>query len=204
MGAKHIPGIPEQTEGAFHDTESRKNYQVLESAARDFQILKDRFFAINHWKDYCGKGSADFKVFDTDGVFVNRIPKTGDYIRIDIPGPGDLENKGYDWVKIMEVSDQYLLDNELESFTVVCYPSSPAKAADGKIAHFYSSASSSSFRIARGSDFISVGIYGRNEKPNFRKKNLLNKIRSFLISFGGFARFTKIEWKCVADSLLDF
>lgn len=204
MGAKHIPGIPDQTDGAFHDTESRKNYQVPGSAARDFQILKDRFFAINYWQDYCGKGSAEFKVFDSDGAFVSRIPKKGDHIRIDIPGPGDFENKGYDWVVITEVSDQYQQDYELESYTIVSYPSSSPKAGDGKIAHFYSSSSSSSFRIALGVDFISVGIYGRNEKPNFYKKNLLNKIRSFLISFGGFARFTKIEWKCVADSLLDF
>lgn len=204
MNPKPIPGIPKQIDGAFHDTESQKDYEIPGLAAKDFIVLKERLLSINNWKDYCGKASADFKVFTSEGEFSHRNPKTGDYIRIDIPGPGDFKSKGYDWVEITEMSDKYVDNDELESFLIISKPSRSPKSEDGQIAHFYSQESTASFRIARCTNFIRIGIYGRNEKPNFRKKNILNKIRNFLISFGGFSQLTKIEWKCVAESLIDF
>lgn len=204
MKPKIISGIPNHLEGAFHDTESQKDYDSPGLAAQDFIILKERLLSINHWKDYCGKASADFKVFTPDGEFSHKSPRTGDYIRIDIPGPGDVKNKGYDWVEITEMTDKYLDVDELESYLIISQPSKAPKNKNGQIAHFYSKDSTASFRIARGANFVRIGIYGRNEKPNFRKKNIFNKIRSFLISFGGFSQFTKIEWKCVAESLIDF
>lgn len=44
MKAKKIYGVPEQTKGAFHDTEDQKDFIVPEIAARKFNILKERFF----------------------------------------------------------------------------------------------------------------------------------------------------------------
>lgn len=73
----------------------------------------------------------------------------GDYICIDIPGPGNIEAKGYDWVQ--------------------CAPSiDPTQPGHTNIAHFYSEAATSTFMISGTEKCIYACIYGRNERPNFR------------------------------------
>ncbi|WP_312766244.1 hypothetical protein [Epilithonimonas sp.] len=203
MKAKKIPQVPEQIKGAFHDTESRKDFIMPEFASWRFDILKNRFFSINHWKDYCGSLSSEFKLYDASGSYVERKPKKGDFIRIDIPGPGDVRAKGYDWVEIVMIDDQAYND-EIERHIMICRPSKEPGSESDRIAHFYSAGSSSTFVISRGPDYIKVGIYGRNEVPNTTKTGILGKIRNFLVSLGGFARLTKIQWKSLADGLLEF
>lgn len=68
MKAKLISGIPEQTTGAYHDTESQKVYEESSLAAKNFVTLKERFFSVNSWRDYCGPGSADFRLFMLRGI----------------------------------------------------------------------------------------------------------------------------------------
>ncbi|SDG39093.1 hypothetical protein [Epilithonimonas hungarica] len=203
MKAKQIPGVPWQHSGAYHDTESIKKIVASDLLAQKFEILKERFFSINHWKDYCGKGSADFRLFDSGGSYIERIPQKGDFMRIDIPGPGDIEAKGYDWVEIVLVDD-HCSDDELERYLICCRPSKIPGSNTDHIAHFYSRESSSTFVISRGHDFIKTAVYGRNEIPNYKKTGFWGRIRNFLISTGGYTRITKMQWKSYTDGLLDF
>jgi hypothetical protein len=46
----------------------------------------------------------------------------GDFIRIDIPGPGTLE-ASFDWVKITDISDQHAKEDEFENISINCCPS---------------------------------------------------------------------------------
>lgn len=203
MEAKQIPGVPVQKKGAFHDTESKKSFESEELVANHFEILKNRFFSIHRWKEYGGDLSADFRLFDCDGSYVDRMPRKGDYIRIDIPGPGDIKAKGYDWVEVMKIDDRCYGD-ELERYLLVCRPSAVPQSNKEHIAHFYSRESSSSFIISRGIDYIKAGIYGRNEVPNVSRSGFFGRIRNLLVSIGGFFQLTKIQWKSLADGFLDF
>jgi len=204
MEAKKCPGIPPQIKGAFHDTESQKNFNVPELAVQKYIELKKRFLDINHWKDYCGKGSTGFKLYNGLGGALERLPQVGDFVRINIPGPGDNRAGGFDWVQIVELNAQFIHGDEIESQLMICRPSRMPGDSSGRISHFYSQEATSSFRIARGRDFIRVEIYGRNETPNYSGRGFINKIRNFIITIGGFARLSKIQWKCIADGLLDF
>lgn len=204
MEAKKCPGIPSQIKGGFHDTESKKSFTMPGLAVQKYSELKKRFLDINHWKNYCGKGSADFKLCNELGETLDRLPQIGDFVRIDIPGPGDHRAGGFDWVQIVDLSAQFAKEDELESQLMICRPSRKPGDKGGRIAHFYSSEATSSFRIARGKDFIRVEIYGRNEKPNYSNTGLINKIRNLIITIGGYVRVSQIQWKCVADGLLDF
>ncbi|MFC3161577.1 hypothetical protein ACFOEQ_26905 [Chryseobacterium arachidis] len=159
------------------------------------------FFSINRWKDYCGDASADFKHFDSSGNFVERIPVKGDFIRIAIPGPGTKEADGYDWVEIVNISHRDT--KSYESYLMMCRPSKAPNRLRGYIAHFYSRAATSNMMISKEIDFLSVGIYGRNERPNFNAR-FLDKIRNFFIAFGGMFGAGKIQWKILAEGLLDF
>lgn len=203
MEAKQIPGVPVQKKGAFHDNESKRSFESAELVANHFEILKDRFFSIHRWKEYGGDLSADFRLFDCVGSYVDRMPRKGDYIRIDIPGPGDIKAKGYDWVEVMKIDDRCYGD-ELERYLLVCRPSAVPQSNEEHIAHFYARESSSSFIISRGIDYIKAGIYGRNEVPNISRSGFFGRIRNLLVSIGGFFQLTKIQWKSLADGFLDF
>lgn len=204
MKTKQIPGIPQQIKGGFHNTESQKDFDDPEIALQKFVALKERFYSVNQWQKYCGENYADFRLHDSSGNFVERIPKVGDFIRIDIPGPGASETKGFDWVQIIEISDRYINDDELENLLITYRPSKmPADKKSHHTAHFYSSEATSTFMISRSNTHIKAGIYGRNESPNLNA-NFFDKIRDLLIAVGGMAGVSKIQWKRLSDGLLDF
>lgn len=202
MKPKSITKVPKQIKGSFHDTESQTNFESTEITINQFKILKERFFNINHWEDYCGKGFAKFKLCDSGGNFVERYPIIGDYIRINIPGPGNFEAEGFDWVEIIDMDQN--IDNEfLESYIIICRPSKiPYDKKTPHIAHFYSQEGTSSFIIYRGEKFIKMGIYGRNEYPNLNA-GFFDKIRNLFTSFGGMIGISKIQWKRLTDGLVD-
>ncbi|SHE41407.1 hypothetical protein [Chryseobacterium takakiae] len=200
MKPKPIPGVPRQKSGGFHDTESTKQYKDIEIDAQ-FAILKKRFFSINEWKDFCGKASSEFKHFSESGQPVNRIPQRGDFIRIGIPGPGTEEAGGYDWVEIVNIAHRQI--DDYESYLISCRPSKDPTKPKGHIAHFYGRSATSNFMIVKEGTILKVGVYGRNEKPNFNA-GFLDKVRNFLIAAGGMIGIAKIQWKLLAEGLLDF
>ncbi|REC53999.1 hypothetical protein DRF62_11295 [Chryseobacterium piscium] len=198
MKPKNIPGVPRQFKGSFHDTESIKEVENGEELDIKFDVLKQRFFDINQWRKYCNKNSADFKLCDSSGKIVERLPKIADYIRIDIPGPGGSEGRSYDWVQII------MIDLDIPGRIMIqCRPSKdPIKENSRKIAHFYSNAATSTFIISKEKNILKAGIYGRNEYPNL-KSGFFNCIRNIVIAIGGMFGFSKIEWKCLTDGLVD-
>lgn len=200
MKTKHIPGVPIQKSGGFHDTESTRQFKLTEISA-EFEILKKRFFSINEWKNYCGKASSEFRHFSESGQPVARIPQRGDFIRIGIPGPGTQEAEGYDWVEIVNVAHRQI--DDYESYLISCRPSRDPKQAKGRTAHFYSRSATSNMMIAKEGNILRAGVYGRNEKPNF-DAGFLDKIRNVLIAIGGIFGIAKIQWKMLTDGLLDF
>lgn len=204
MKVKEIPGIPTQKKGSLQDTESRRNFEDSQSTFENFEILKRRFLSINEWKRFGGKDGAEFKLYDANGNHISRDPQEDDRIRIDIPGPGNPKSNGYEWVKITEIKNNILRDDEMENLIMICVPThTPVQNKNTDIAHFYAETSSSNFIISRGEKFIRIGIYGRNETPNM-KTNLIGKIRNMMIALGGMIGISKIQWKSFADGILDF
>lgn len=199
MRPKNIPGVPQHFKGSFHDTESFVEVRNSKELDLKYDALKQRFFSINDWRKYCNESSADFKLCNSSGTIVDRLPKIGDYIRIDIPGPGGKEGRSYDWVQIVMIDA-----NIPDRIMIQCRPSKdPVKENSRKIAHFYSNAATSTFVISKQGNILKAGIYGRNEYPNL-KSGFLNCIRNIAIAIGGMLGFSKIQWKCLTDGLIDF
>ncbi|MCA6066033.1 hypothetical protein JI747_002515 [Chryseobacterium sp. RG1] len=204
MKPKELFGVPIQKKGSYHDTEAKKSYADQEQVNEGFNTLKERFMLINNWKSYCGEGFADFKLFDSEGKMVERFPLIGDYIRIDIPGPGTVEAKGYDWVEITDLFEEQTHGICLNFMMMTCRPSkNPQNKTSEHIVHFYSDHATSTFAIFKGRDFIEAGIYGRNETPNMDSE-FIDKARNFLIAAGGMIGISKIQWKTLVDGFLDF
>ncbi|MCJ7936208.1 MAG: hypothetical protein MUW56_21895 [Chryseobacterium sp.] len=201
MKPKQIKGVPRQKSGGFHDTESQKQFEQA-IIPLQYEILKKRFFAINKWKSYCGEAFAEFKLHDFNGDPVDREPQKGDFVRIDIPGPGETEAKGYDWVEITDLC--YYQDTVSESITMTCRPSKdPKNDKNTHIAHFYNAGATSTFMIYRNPSHLKAAVYGRNESPNFNAK-LIDIIRNIMTAAGGIMGIAKIQWKQLTDGFLDF
>ncbi|SHM39286.1 hypothetical protein SAMN05444360_111102 [Chryseobacterium carnipullorum] len=201
MKPKQIKGVPEQQSGGFHDTESQKQFDPALIALK-FELLKDRFFDVNRWESYCGKGFAAFKIYDSSGNEAQRMPQIGDCMRIDIPGPGEKEARGYDWVEITDMCFEE--DNSTESIVMTCRPSrDPKNSKKDHIAHFYSSKSTSTFIISRTPTHLKAAVYGRNESPNFNA-GFADIVRNLMVATGGIMGISKIQWKRLSDGFLDF
>lgn len=203
MKIKEIPGTPQQKKGGFHNTESIKEFDSPEMAVKEFAILKSRLYSVNQWKDFCGDGFADFRLYDSSVNYVDRSPLKGDFMRIDIPDPGTIES-GYDWVKVTDISNQHTKEDEFENISITCSPSKEPGSSDKEhTAHFYSSDATSTFMISRGDTYIKAAVYGRNETANL-DAGFLGKVRNLAIAAGGMMGISKIQWKRLTDALLDF
>ncbi|WP_160137809.1 hypothetical protein [Chryseobacterium sp. c4a] len=200
MKPKEIKGVPRQNSGGFHDTESERQFAKVMIPLK-FEVLKERFFSINKWKSYCGEAFADFKLYDYSGNPVQREHQKGDYIRINIPGPGEIEAKGYDWVKVTDIC--YYENATSESITMTCSPSINPLEKNHHIAHFYSSKATFTFMIKRYPSHLKAAVYGRNESPNYNA-GFVDILRNIAVAVGGMAGIAKIQWKKLADGFLDF
>ncbi|OCA73894.1 hypothetical protein [Chryseobacterium arthrosphaerae] len=201
MKPKSIKGVPQQRSGGFHDTESYKQFDEAHLPLK-FEILKKRFCLVNRWKSYCGEAFAAFKLYDSNGSPVEREPQKGDFIRINIPGPGETEAKGYDWVEITDIC--FFQDAYSESVSMTCRPSKdPQHGKKGHIAHFYSSRATSTFIISRNATHLKAAVHGRNETPNFNA-GWFDVIRNIMVAAGGIMGIAKIQWKQLTDGFLDF
>ncbi|MBD8081514.1 hypothetical protein [Chryseobacterium caseinilyticum] len=197
MKPKNIPGVPKQVKGGFHDSESFQKSETEEDVEMRFHHLKERFFSINQWKEYCPESRADFKLCNLNGNIVERLPQEGDYIRIDIPGPGGKEGRSFDWTVIDKID--FDSPNRL---LIQCRPSpDPVKFNSKKIAHFYCDKSTSTFVIERNLDMLMAAVYGRNESPNL-KSGFINSARNVMIAVGGIFGLSKIQWECLAEGML--
>ena len=204
MKPKEIKGVPSQEKGSFHDTESIRPSKDYESTVDNYANLKDRLLSVNYWNYYTKDVGADFKLQDQHGNLKKRLPEIGDFIRIDIPGPGNFEERGFDWVQITEMYENKSEEGDiLESLLIECRPSSTPDKISSHIAHFYAAEATSTIIISRGKDFIKAGIYGRNESPNM-DVDILDKARNLAIALGGMVGISKIQWKALADAFVEF
>jgi len=193
--------IPQQQSGKAIDAASSIELIDESDAKKLFIKVKDRLQNVNQWKKYAGNISADFHLVDSLGRTVEREAQKGDYLKIDIPGPGTKRGDGYDWVKIEEVMSTAFLNGESFAFRV--RPAENPQSGDAEVAHFYSPESTSSFMVQRHKNKITVSIHDRNTTPNINADRPFEKIRDTLVGTAGVLTFSKIQWKNLAEGILN-
>lgn len=197
MKPKKVPGIPSQVKGGFHDTESVQKIQDSQEIDLKFNILKEKFFDINKWGNYCKETPTEFTLCDSSGETVQRLPQIGDYVKILLTKINNPKPEDYQWVQI-DMIDK----SNPDRLMIQCRPSKlPGNNFAGKTVHFYAAGSSSTFVISKGKDYIKMAIYGRNESPN-KNTGFLSSIKNTFIALGGMAGSSKIQWQCLADGLI--
>lgn len=195
--------LPEQTEGTKKDIQNSVQFSTLQ-AAHDFYIeAKNRLLNVNNWGTLCGKASATFQLTDEQGTQIEGVPKVGSYFKIDVPGPGTLAGKGFDWVHVEAVTEK-TNDSEMEYTLMRVRPASDPTTGNESTAHFFSEKATSNFLVLRENLKITVAVLGRNEVPNTKEDDsILDKIRNFFVGTGAQLGMADPQWKSLVKGILD-
>ena len=204
MNKIHEPDIvPVQKEGKETNSEYSISLENRESAQRIFKAASERLLLINDWESLSGSMSANFYLTDSLGNEVTRLAAEGDYFKIDIPGPGGVEGRGYDWVRIEKIQEDIDCEKDLESVAMRVRPAPNPKTPGEKVAHFFKDDATSSFVIMREGKKVTAAVYGRNEKPNSVINNLIDKVRNVMIAISAIAGISSIQWDNLVKGLIE-
>src|SRR6476646_1484964 len=142
--------IPEQKEGKHNDLSESRSFPSNAAAADFFDLVASRLLQPGRWSALAGSGSAIFELVDQRGTPLARVPQKGDYLRIDLPGPGSVSGEGYDWVRVDEIErkgDAASPGSLLAMRVVAC--GNPTSTKQDAAAHFFQEGASSTFELLR-------------------------------------------------------
>ncbi|WP_129715842.1 hypothetical protein [Pedobacter sp. SYP-B3415] len=197
-GSEHVPG---QKKGAQMDAVERITLPNTEAAEAFYQLVRRRLLDIDRWGEMSKLPMSAFKLFDYAGRPAERQPADGDFIRIDIPGPGTRTGEGYDWVIVEEVREDK--DENTEVTTLRVRPSGHPLGDSENTAHFLKDTATSTFQVKRIGNEVTAEEHGRNEQANLETGNMLDNIRNAFVGFGAKLGFSYPQWKSLVAGLLD-
>lgn len=195
---EHDDLIPDQQEGSEIDVTEHRTFETMDEASAFFARACNRLLNVNDWGNR--SGMSGFQLFDGYGKEVHRKAQEGDYIRIDIPGPGAPSGGGYDWVKIEEIASRQQIEDDFLAIKV--RPSVKPLSKEASPAHFLQDAATSTFIVRRLQLKVQAEEHGRNEMANTNTENTLDNVRNFLV--GGAARlgFSYPQWKLLVKGIM--
>jgi hypothetical protein len=193
--------IPQNKEGKKITASSSAHFGNHDEAAAFYQTARERLLSVGNWHQLAGRLSPEFMLTDEQGNEVNRIPREGDYFRIDIPGPGSQAGEGYDWARVEGVNE--VNQGATQSMAIMVRPASNPKNDDPQVAHFLSGKSSSTFMVALENNLVTASIYDRNIEANEETKKPVDKLRNALAGFGAKHGFSKWQWQTLTDAIVE-
>ena len=170
-------------------------------AIKNFGIFRSRLLSPHHWHKLAGALTAEFTLADSEGIEKTSLAEVGDFIRINIPGPGPSAGEGYDWVRIHEITDG-IVEAVDESIGLQVMPCGAPVGDSKDIAHFFDEDASSTFVIQRAGRRIRASYYGRNEIPNTKNVGVIDKLRNGLVATAAIAGISEIQWTALLKGLL--
>lgn len=194
--------IPEQYKGEQSDVGQHIDASTPRQAHSNFVEASRRLLNINSWHDIAGPGSATFQLVDSSGAKLDRLAKPGDYMRIDIPGPGTAAGRGYDWVHIESIDDQPDPGSDHESIVIKVRPAPDPTTNDPDVAHFFADSATSTFMIQRDDLRVTASIHGRNEVPNTHVERVVDKVRNAVVGNAATSGIASLHWSLLAQGLL--
>jgi len=194
--------IPTQQIGQQSDAEEEEILVSPVEANAAYQKAVKHLLNVNEWHRISTIEASCFKLYDQNGSPLNRAALEGDYIRIDIPGPGTAAGKGFDWVYIEQL-DNYTDDGaDIDVTLLVARPSRIPGVIGGNIAHFFTDRATSTFMVFRRANVLSVEVHGRNEVPNTKDQNLLDKTRNLMVNGGSAIGMSFAQWHLLVSGIL--
>jgi len=201
MKQKDVTGIiPPQFKGQEIEVDATHDLETEAEAQRLYEAAKKKLLNVNNWSKVAGAFTAQFLIIDTKGNEMQREVQKGDYLRIDIPGPGSKEGDGFDWVLVEELKE--INQPSIQSVGFRVRPNENPFGKKNETAHFYSKEATSSFIIIREKTKVIAWIIDRNLLPNTEQRSLADKIRDVAVGMSAIAGFSKIQWQALANGLI--
>ena len=197
----HKELVPTQHAGAESNTEETATLSGEAEAIQLYETAKQRLLDVNNWEKICGTGSANFQLTDMEGNDVQRTARQHDHFKIDIPGPGPVTGEGYDWVKIESVEEEPLNNGEA-AVVIRVRPATNPKGGGNDVAHFFSDDATSNFVVKLQGNTVTAAVYGRNELPNTKAENPVDKARNTMVALSAVAGVSKLQWKSLVKGIL--
>jgi hypothetical protein len=192
--------IPEQNTGSEMDITAHTQFNDEQSAITFYQLAKQRLLAMYNWYEICQVPVSTFILTDSNGVEVNRPVQQGDYLKIDIPGPGTATGDGYDWVKVEEVIEEN--EPEEEQISITVRPSANPTSNKDDIAHFFKDTATSTFQVSRKGNEVHAEVHGRNELANNQTHQVTDNIRNTLVGWSAKLGLSFPQWKSLVNGLM--
>ena len=195
--------IPENKKGKHTDVEHSVTAHDRNEAVTIFKRSTKRMLNINIWHKLAGLGSAHFFVTDNSGNKIERLAAAGDFVKIDIIGPGPSSGDGFDWVYIETLEDNSNPNGEEEAVAMRLRSSKQPGAESNTVAHFFTNDATSTFIIYRKQNTITSFYYGRNEVLNAGTESVADNLRNFIMGGVALAGVSEMQWNSLIKSFLE-
>jgi hypothetical protein len=210
--------LPAQVKGLSTETSATVMADRDEDARYIFERAIERLLDVNNWTDHCRPMAAGFQLADETGEPLQGSATEGDFIQIDLPGPGPREGKGYDWVQIEKIAassvaaanlpetdiPETVIPEKGSIFLIQARPSrDPQIKGSTRTAHFLEDSATSTFVIEKNGKKVTATVFGRNEVPNTDEAEGIDKLRNGLVGSVGAIGLSKGQWKDLVAGLLE-
>lgn len=185
---------------------ARKNCINEAQAIEFFKMAAERLLDINKWGDFASKLNATFSLTDNSGVSINyKKPEAGNLIRIQLPGPPNIDGSGYDWVRIEKIEKDKDSFRKLESLQIQVRPvENPFDKKKETQAHLYAIDTTSTFAVIRKNNTVWVLELGRHKFINTNVNSIYQKTRSLYFALAAFVGLSTSQWKLLITGILNF
>ena len=194
--------IPVNKKGKPSDLEFCVSRNTLEEARYSYMRAVIRMRNPDIWHNLAGWASASFKLLDNQGESVSRLAWEGDYVRIDVPGPGPSEGSGSDWVRVEKMEEYIDSGGQREWTGMKVRPCSIPGSGESGAAHFFRGDATSTFIIERNGLKVTAFYHGRNEVPNTITSKLSDNVRNALVAAGAIAGLSEAQWLALIKGFL--
>lgn len=193
--------IPEQYTGGSLDTVAKTEFPTIEQAKEFYKIARKRLLNTYQWAEICKVPLSVFVLTDENGNPVQREVREGDYLKIDIPGPGTHSGDSFDWVRIEEITEE--VSDEAATVTLQARPAANPHHEDTSTAHFFTSEATSTFQVKRIGQTVYAEEHGRNEVPNTDTSFITDNIRNTLIGWSAKIGLSYPQWKSLVKGIAE-
>lgn len=192
--------LPAQEKGKDLEVNSVCQMDSVQHAADFFRIARARLLDVNHWHEVAGTLSAEFVLTNAAGQRLERPVREGDFIRIDIPGPGSAAGGGYDWVRVQSLKE--FEEEHTRSIAFQVRPTSNPTNDEPATAHFYGEEASSTFAVSQVETTVAAFVVDRNLVPNDEGAHFLDAFRNSTIGIAALGMFSKVQWQNLVNGLV--
>jgi len=194
--------IPNQVKGKENNIQHEKILSSRKEAATLFDLAYRRITNPLNWHKLSGITVARFLEPADPNINQQPVLREGNYLRIEIPGPGPKTGDGFDWVKIDKIISEKNPEATTEIFGMTFRASSNPENNAVATAHFFQSLATSTFIIQRNENKVISSYHGRNEVPNLHTGSTLGNIRNAFVAVGAAAGLSETVWSILVKSFL--